>query len=62
MFYIIEGNNDIWYIIPETHKNRIIDLYRASDFPYKWDYTMTLMHNVTVVDLTVSFNTKSFKK
>ncbi|AEF82201.1 glucosamine inositolphosphorylceramide transferase family protein [Leadbettera azotonutricia] len=55
VFCIREGNNDIWYMIPETHENNTIDLYQASDFPYKWDYTMTLMHNVIAVDSTVFY-------
>jgi hypothetical protein len=54
-----QDDQTLWYMIPETHENNTIDLYRAVSFPDKWVYEMTLMHNVKAVDSTVfSYNSK----
>jgi hypothetical protein len=46
-------------MIPESHENHSIDLYRSSIFPYKWEYEMTLMKDVTAVDSVIyHFNGK----
>jgi hypothetical protein len=55
VFCLEHDNQTIWYMIPETHENNAIDLYKAVSFPDKWAYEMTLMHNVTAVDSTVFF-------
>jgi hypothetical protein len=45
-----------WYMIPETHENRTIDLYKAADFPFKWKYSLTLIENITAVDSAVFYH------
>jgi hypothetical protein len=47
--------NDTWYMIPESHENGSIDLYRAENFPDKWVFDSTLMSNVKAVDSVVYF-------
>jgi hypothetical protein len=42
-----------WYMIPETHENKTIDVYRAANFPYTWRYETTLMSGVEAVDTVV---------
>jgi hypothetical protein len=39
-----------WYMIPETHENKTIDVYRATDFPYAWRHEMTLVSEIAAVD------------
>jgi hypothetical protein len=53
VFAIEKNGRKTWYMIPETHQNKTIDLYTAVDFPHKWEYTMTLMDNISAVDTTV---------
>ncbi|MDR0644669.1 MAG: hypothetical protein LBG05_07150 [Treponema sp.] len=48
-----------WYMIPESHENRTIDLYKAKDFPATWEFETTLMRDIDAVDSIVFFhNTK----
>lgn len=42
-----------WYMIPETHERRTIDLYRAESFPDGWVHHSTLIENVEAVDTTL---------
>ncbi|MDR3343227.1 MAG: hypothetical protein LBT14_10685 [Treponema sp.] len=56
VFCLEQNDKIIWYMIPETHENETIDLYRSVDFPYQWIYEMTLMENVKAVDTTVFFH------
>lgn len=44
-----------YYMIPETHKNSTIELYKATEFPFQWEFVMNLMENVVAVDTTVFF-------
>lgn len=43
----------IWFMIPETVERRTIELYKASDFPYKWEKCNILSENINAVDTTV---------
>jgi hypothetical protein len=52
--FIFELDN-IYYMIPETGKNQTIELYKCTDFPYKWEFEKNLMENVSAVDSTVFF-------
>ena len=52
--YVFEYQNEI-FMIPETSANRTVELYRAIQFPYKWEHTKNLMENVFAVDTTLSF-------
>ncbi len=42
-----------WYMIPETVDRKNIELYRAVDFPTKWEKVGELLSNVNAVDTTV---------
>ncbi|MFP3043045.1 hypothetical protein LQZ19_14615 [Treponema primitia] len=44
-----------WYMIPETHENKTIDLYRAVDFPFHWEFETTLIDTVDASDTTLLF-------
>lgn len=41
-----------WYMIPETHERRTIDLYRAERFPDRWSFERTLIGEIEAVDTT----------
>ncbi len=41
------------YMIPETAANQTVELYRAVDFPNKWELDTVLLENVRCVDSTV---------
>ena len=42
-----------WYMVPETHEARTVDLYRATEFPYQWEKVRTLMSDIEMVDATL---------
>lgn len=46
----------VWYLVPESHENGSIDLYRASSFPVKWEFHSTLINGITAVDSTLLFH------
>lgn len=41
------------YMVPESSRNRTIQLYRAARFPDKWEFVMNLMEDVSAVDTTI---------
>jgi len=41
-----------WWMVPESSANSTVDLYRARQFPYEWDYVKTLMQGPRLVDTT----------
>jgi hypothetical protein len=43
-------------MIPESAANRTVDLYRAVDFPQRWEHVAVLLDNVNAVDSTVHFD------
>ena len=45
-----------YYMIPETSKNRTIDLYKCLSFPNKWVFSMTLMRNISAADTTLFYH------
>jgi hypothetical protein len=45
-----------YYMIPETRRNRTIELYRASRFPDCWELEKILFKDIEAVDSTVYFN------
>jgi hypothetical protein len=47
--------NNNWYLVPESHENRTIDLYEALEFPHKWEYKKTLIKNIDANDTTVFY-------
>lgn len=47
---------DKHYMIPESSANNTIDLYVASEFPFKWSHKKTLLKGEKYVDSTIFFN------
>ncbi|MDT8441710.1 MAG: hypothetical protein RQ723_08610 [Desulfuromonadales bacterium] len=41
------------YMVPESSQNRTVELYRAVDFPSRWELVKVLLDNVTAVDATL---------
>ena len=50
--FIFEWNNK-FYMVPESHENKSIDLYECIEFPYAWRFKQCLMQNVSAVDTTL---------
>ncbi len=42
-----------YYMIPETGGNRSIDLYRCTEFPWKWKFVKSIMKDINAVDTTL---------
>jgi hypothetical protein len=42
-----------WFMIPETSEHRTIELWRARDFPWRWQLERFLMKDVVAVDTTL---------
>lgn len=50
--FVFERNGEM-YMIPETRMANRIELYRATDFPRKWQYETTLIPDIAAVDATL---------
>jgi hypothetical protein len=50
--FLFEHRGDI-YCVPETFEAREIALYRARDFPTKWERVATLMSGIAAIDATL---------
>lgn len=50
-FIFHEG--DDFYMIPETFEARTVELYRATEFPWKWQFYGNLLNNVRAADTTL---------
>ena len=46
-------NGSETYMIPETRGNRTIELFRATDFPMRWEIDRLLVHDIDAVDVTL---------
>ncbi|GHU12789.1 hypothetical protein FACS1894161_1750 [Spirochaetia bacterium] len=55
VFQLKQDGRLVWYMIPESHENRTIDVYRALEFPRCWTHETTLMNNLNASDSTVFF-------
>ena len=42
-----------YYMIPETSRNKTIELYKCIEFPYKWEFERNIMENISAVDSTL---------
>lgn len=51
--FVFQWNGD-WYMIPETLKQRAVELYRATRFPDEWTLDRTLLSDIAAVDATVA--------
>jgi hypothetical protein len=49
-------HEDEFYMIPETGENRSIELYRAIEFPWKWELSSVLMEGAVFSDATLLFH------
>jgi hypothetical protein len=45
-----------FYMIPETGENRSVELYRAVEFPWKWELSTVLMKGAVFSDATILFH------
>ena len=50
--FLIEWNGDVW-MIPESSANRDIAIYRAVDFPLKWERHAVLLSGIEAADATI---------
>ena len=50
--FVFEWQGD-YYLLPETSDNRSIEVYRATDFPWRWEFASTLLENTPAVDPTI---------
>ena len=51
--FLIEHGGQVW-MIPETSAHRDIAIYRAVDFPHRWERHTVLVQNVEAADATVT--------
>lgn len=57
--FIFEWEENI-YLIPETSENRTIELYKAKEFPYKWELEKVLIDEINAVDATIIHHNNKF--
>jgi hypothetical protein len=60
VFCMEQNDERVWYMVPESHENGTIDLYKADRFPCEWRYEMTLMNNVSAVDTAIFYYNKTW--
>jgi len=51
--FVFKYKNE-WYLVPETHQNRSIVLYKFTEFPYKLKKVKTLIDNINAADTTLT--------
>lgn len=56
---IFKYRNEI-FILPETHNARCLYLYKAIEFPYKWEKMPAVLSDINVVDSTLLFGDKIY--
>lgn len=44
---------DNYYMIPESHENKTIGIYKCDKFPDNWKFQQTLLKNIDAVDTTL---------
>lgn len=50
--FVFEWRNTL-YMIPETERNRTIELYECRSFPHEWELSAVLMEDIAAVDTTL---------
>jgi hypothetical protein len=50
--FVFEWRGD-WFMIPETSARRTLELYRAREFPWRWELERVLLDDVSATDATV---------
>ena len=53
--YVFKSNNE-FYMVPETHIDSSVRLYKASHFPDKWVYVRNIVDGNTFVDPSIVFS------
>lgn len=53
--HVFQYENE-WYMIPETKAAKCIQIYKATSFPYEWEFVMNLMEDIWAVDATPYFD------
>jgi hypothetical protein len=53
--FVFEHAGD-WWMVPETSANRSVDLYRALEFPLRWELHSTLLSDIEAVDATMHYD------
>lgn len=51
--FVFKYKNE-WYLVPETHQNGSIVLYKFTEFPYKLKKVKTLIDNINAADTTLT--------
>jgi hypothetical protein len=46
--------NDTWYMVPETSRQRRVELFRCEEFPLKWTLDSVLLDDIAAVDSTLA--------
>ena len=49
-------HNNTYYMIPETGENKTIELYKCTEFPYKWEFVTNLMEGIRTADVTLFYH------
>ncbi len=49
---VFESDGEVW-MVPESGANSSIDLYRATDFPFRWRHEATLLEGAAAYDATL---------
>ena len=50
--FVFEHEGEM-YMIPESKQNRTVELYRATEFPYRWELDTVLLRDIHAVDSTI---------
>lgn len=45
--------NGEWFMVPESSASRTVELYRATSFPWQWQFDTGLMNGIRAVDATL---------
>jgi hypothetical protein len=52
--YVFRAGND-WYLIPESYEARSVRLYRAREFPRRWEFVRKLIDGRELVDNSIAY-------
>ena len=50
--FVFEWHGDV-YLLPESMENHAVEVYRAVDFPLRWELAAVLLSDVSAVDSTI---------
>lgn len=57
--HVFTWSGDVW-MLPETERNRTVELYRAREFPRRWERERVLLDDVAAVDATLFRDDEGF--